>query len=305
MKTQISLSEVESLIRKNIEEKGLHNHISNDQIEEIKKKIKARLSMPSTGVMFYSSPESDIDGNIGMESGLEEAIAPTEEDQDDIINVQKTNNPVSHETTIDNSALDVSKKEGELETKEQIINHEAEELENKERELNNKEEELSYKPVLPNSLLQAEPGKLFIYDMTQLSLGGESLSNQPYNIMDNPESKTSMHDLWIQDGKVRAQLFKVEYKPIGEMVFDPFNGTTKFVEMPQPLESDLPQEERDGVQQAIDSQIPTEPMIDSVEPVTDVTLPMSQDMGLNGTNVQQAIESTVEKILRQYFSNAK
>ena len=116
MKTQISLSEVESLIRKNIQEKGLHNHISNDQIEEIKKKIKARLSMPSAGVMFYSSP--DVDG--GAESGLEEAIAPTEEDQDDVISVQKTNNPISHETTIDNNALDVSKKEGELETKEQI-----------------------------------------------------------------------------------------------------------------------------------------------------------------------------------------
>jgi hypothetical protein len=56
------------------------------------------------------------------------------------------------------------------------------------------------------------------------------------------------------------------------------------------------------VQQAIDSQTPTDPMVDSIEPVMDVTMPPSNDMGLQGTDVQKAIENTVEKILRQYFS---
>jgi hypothetical protein len=43
-------------------------------------------------------------------------------------------------------------------------------------------------------------------------------------------------------------------------------------------------------------------MVDSIEPVMDVTMPPSNDMGLQGTDVQKAIENTVEKILRQYFS---
>lgn len=311
MKKQISLSEIDSLIRNNINEKGFSSHISEEQIEEIKKKIKTRLSMPSAGI-FYMNPDfnnsgGDLGGDMG--GGLEEVnTVNPEEDFDNnntIINVKRDNDPVSHETKIDDTAMDVSKKEGELESKEQFLNQQEEELESKEQEIENKAEELKYKPVLPSSLLQAEPGKLFIYDMTQLSLGGESLSNQPYNTMDNPETKLSMHDLWIREGKIRSQLYKVEFKPIGEMIFDPFNGTSKFVEMQQPLESDLPQEERDGVQQAIDSQIPSEPMIDSVSPVTDVILPMSTDMGLDGTDVQKAIENTVEKILRQYFSNDK
>lgn len=309
MKKQISLSEVESLIRNSINEKGMSKHISEEQIEEIKKKIKARLAMPSAGVFFMNTAinrDVDGDGEVDMDGGfdaggIEEATIPSDE-EDQTIQVSQDNNPVSHETEIDDSAIENAKKEGELETKEQILSKQAEELESKEHQLNDKEEDLKYKPTLPDSVLQAEPGKLFIYDMNQLSLGGESLSNQPYNTLDNPENKSSMHDLWIKDGKVRAQLYKVEFKPIGEMVFDPFNGTSKFVEMQQPLESDLPKEERDGVQQAIDSQIPKEPMIDSVEPVVDVTMPQSDDMGLKGTDIQKAIENTVEKILRQYFS---
>lgn len=308
MKKQISLSEVETLIKNSINEKGMSKYISEEQIEEIKKKIKARLAMPSAGV-FYTNPirNTDVDGDGeldmggGFDGGIEEVQLPSDQ-ENETIPVSKDDNPVSHETEIDDSAIENSKKEGELETKEQILSRQAQELDYKEHQLNAKEEELKYNPTLPNSVLQAEPGKLFIYDMSQLSLGGESLSNQPYNTLDNPENKSSMHDLWIQDGKVRAQLYKVEFKPIGEMVFDPFNGTSKFVEMQQPLESDLPSDERDGVQQAIDSQIPKEPMIDSVEPVLDVIMPQSDDMGLQGTDIQKAIENTVEKILRQYFS---
>ena len=62
------------------------------------------------------------------------------------------------------------------------------------------------------------------------------------------------------------------------------------------------QEEVDGVQQAIDSQYPTEPMIDATEPVTDVTLPPSTDMGLEGADIQKTMETVIEKILRNYFT---
>lgn len=302
MKQEITLSEVDALIKKHISNKGLDGHISDEKIEEIKKKIKAKLAMPSGGI-FYMNPQVNgqdlsLDGDGGgldMGGGMEEASVPGQE-EDETINVQASPEPpVSHETVVDNNAMQYAKKEGELEHKEK-------ELTSKEIELDAKEQELAYKPQLPSSIEQAEPGKLFVYDQNQLSYGGEGLTNIKYNCMENPEGKKSMHDLWIEGGKIRAELFKVEYKKIGEMVFDPFNGTTKFVEMTQPTEDDLPQEEVDGVQQAIDSQYPTEPMIDATEPVTDVTLPPSTDMGLEGADIQKTMETVIEKILRNYFT---
>ena len=303
----MSLSEIESLIRSSINEKGLSNYVSDDQIEEIKKKIKAKLSMPSAGV-FYSNPTSNNNDNSLNDSepffdgSIEEDTSDSVSDSNQNIEVPKEDGVISHETEINDVAIENAKKEKELDIKNQELLDREEELRMKEKALQKKEEELKYKPSIPNSILQASPEKLFVYDMNQLSHGGEGLSVQPYNTLDNPENKTSMHQLWIEGGKVRAEIFKVEYKKIGEMIFDPFNGTSKFVEMQQPIESDLPKEERDSVQQAIDSQTPTDPMVDSIEPVMDVTMPPSNDMGLQGTDVQKAIENTVEKILRQYFS---
>ncbi len=305
MKKQISLSEVDTLVQNTILEKGLKNHITEEQIEEIKKNVRTRLGMPGMGV-FYMNPSHipgindaesnmvDAGGDFGG-GGMEETINNVEDQE--VVPVPAVDNAaISHETIVDDQSIDTAKKEGELEFKEKIIASKAEELQQK-------EEELSYRPTLPSFVEKAEPGQLFIYDRNQLSLGGESLSNTPYNCVGEPESKKSMHDLWINDGKVRAEVFQVEYKKLGELIFDPFNGASKFVEMTQPTPEDLPAEGVDAVQDAINSQYPTEPMIDSVSPVTDVTLPPNDDMGLAGANVQQAMEKAVEKILKQYFIN--
>lgn len=271
MKKQISLSEIESMIRNHIDEKGFKTHISDNQIEEIKNKIKTRMSMPSSGIFYMNPPEdtdSIIDAGGDFSGGMEEEVIPSnEEDQ----------------------TMPISNYESDIEASKEEVGID-------------QEQELSYQPQLPNAIQQAEPGKLFVYDMMQLALGGESLSSAQYNCKDNPELKQSMHDLWLNDGKIRAEIFKVEYKSIGELVFDPFNGTTKFVEMQQPLESDLPKEDREGVEHAINSQFPIDPMVDSTDPITDVILPPNTDMGLGGIDVQKSIENTVEKILRQYFS---
>ncbi len=307
MKKQISLSEVDALIKQTIFEKGLKNHISEEQLEEIKKKVRSKLTMPSAGV-FYMNPSvipgindanGDFEGGVGLGGdigvAMEEVVNNVEQD-DKVIEVPEVDDStISHQTIVDDQSINVAKKEGALEQKEQ-------ELSQKEQELKFKEQELQYKPSLPSFVEKAEPGQLFVYDMNQLSFGGESLSNVQYNSLQNPENKISMHDLWLNDGKVRAELFKVEYKKMGELIFDPFNGSTKFVEMTQPTPEDLPKEEVEGVKNAIDSQIPKEPMIDSVQPLTNVIMPASTDMGLVGADVQAALMRSVEDILRHYFT---
>lgn len=303
MKKQISLSEIDALVQKTVFERGLKNHISEEQIEEIKKNVRHKLSMPNMNA-FYVNPnpipginnaDSNMVDDFSSGGGMEEStIGNPEEEVVEVPSVDDST--ISHETIVDDQSIEDAKKEGELEQKEKMIA-------NKEVDLQQKEQELTYVPTLPNAVEKSEPGQLFVYDMNQLSLGGESLSNTPYNCKEAPESKMSMHDMWVNDAKIRAEIFQVEYKKIGELVFDPFNGTTKFVEMTQPTPEDLPSEDVDSVRDAIESQYPKEPMIDSIPPVTDVTLPPNDDMGLAGANIQQALEKAVEKILKQHFIN--
>jgi hypothetical protein len=44
-------------------------------------------------------------------------------------------------------------------------------------------------------------------------------------------------------------------------------------------------------------------MSDAVEPIKDVTLPLSQDMGLDTVNMHSAIDKKIEDILRNYLTN--
>lgn len=307
MKT-ISLGEIEALIRNKIKSKGLDTSISEDKIQEIKHKIKHRMGLPSTGV-FYMAPkinnddndDNDTNGdglidvsNVGLgdtDGGMEEQTVtmPVDNQSDDA---------VTQTTTVD---TDIAHKEGELSQKEQEIAKREQELNLRQMELDRKEQELKYKPQLPEFILKSQPAQLFIYDRNELSMGAESLSNMKYSVVGSPDTKKSMHELWIEEGKIKAEIFKVELQQIGVMEFDPTVGTCRFVEMTSPMPGDLPTEEKEGVQQAIDSQMPIEPMIDSVAPVIDVTLPASPDMGLNTPDVQKSMMDVVERALMDYL----
>jgi len=153
----------------------------------------------------------------------------------------------------------------------------------------------SYEPKLPDFIEKAEPEKIFIFKENELSVGGETLRTMPYHLCDNPDEKMSMEDMWLQKGKIRAEVYQVEFKKIGEMVFRPNDGICKFERTPEAIPSDIPADDQLTVQQAIQSQEPITPMEDSVEPVLDVTMPMTTDMGLNGPDVQKAAMEMIEK----------
>ena len=144
MKKQISLSEVDALVRKSILDKGLNSSITEQQIEEIKKKIKAKLSMPSNGAFFVNPtvvPDSiidsdgDFDGDMGGAGDISEIAGIDEEQSDeDVIEVPSTDEPVSHETIVDDKSMEMANKEGQLQAKEQELNQKQSELQNKEEE---------------------------------------------------------------------------------------------------------------------------------------------------------------------------
>lgn len=306
----MSISELENLIKKNISDKGLQNSISEEKIKEIKNKIKKHImTVPSFN--FFAADfnvNNDSDGMVDsgdMGGGMldEDNMNPGEEIQ---MPVQTANtSPVTQQTISNPEAnkenTELAKKEGELETREEFLARKEAELQERENALIAKEQEMSYKPEMPSFIEKAEPAKIYIYNENQLSYGSESLMKIPYGLVDDPENKKSMHEFWLEQGKVRAEVYQVEFKRIGDMVFKPLDGVCKFEQMSSPIPSNIPQEEREGVKQAIMSQQPIEPMVDSTEPVVDVALPLSSDMGLQTPDVSQELQKYIEHIMMSHF----
>lgn len=94
-----------------------------------------------------------------------------------------------------------------------------------------KTNETDYVPQLPSFVQKMEPEKFFIFSDQELSHGVESLTNAKFRLVNNPDQKTCIKEVWLSEGKTKAEVFMVEFNKIGELTFDPFNGTTKFVEM--------------------------------------------------------------------------
>jgi hypothetical protein len=277
------------MIRSKIKEKGLGADITDDKIREIKDSIKSK-------IRSEASP----------------AVAPSTEDVVfDVPATQVTDEPgripssVTQATTTDPNVLQVAKKEGELEVKQQAIDKREADVANREAELQRKKDELTYMPQIPVVLQGIEPEKVFIFDTNEISLGAEALSKTSFRTISNPDEKKSMSDLWIEGGVRQAEIFIAKFEKIGTITFDPFQGTSTFEEKKIEDAENPAQVPTDGLTpaQAQKSQEPSEPMSDAMVPVTDVSMPMSSDMGLQTIDAKSIIEKKVEDILRNYFLN--
>lgn len=88
----------------------------------------------------------------------------------------------------------------------------------------------AYEPTLPSFMDKIEPAKVIVFDMNELSEGGENLSHKPLRTFENPDVKKSMNDLWIEEGKRKADVYIVKLEKIGSLDFNYGNGTTRFEE---------------------------------------------------------------------------
>lgn len=88
----------------------------------------------------------------------------------------------------------------------------------------------AYEPTLPSFMDKIEPAKIIVFDMNELSEGGENLSHKPLRTFENPDVKKSMSELWVDEGKRKADVYIVKLEKIGCLDFNYGNGTTRFEE---------------------------------------------------------------------------
>ena len=91
-------------------------------------------------------------------------------------------------------------------------------------------EPTAYRAPLQDMLKDVEPEKIIIFDMNELSEGGENLAAKPFKTMADPEIRRSMRDLWAEDGKTKAEVYVAKFEKLGEIDFDYLSGTARFGE---------------------------------------------------------------------------
>jgi hypothetical protein len=88
----------------------------------------------------------------------------------------------------------------------------------------------AYAIEVPDFIKQIEPGKVIIFSQNELSEGGENLSNKPLRTFTNPDEKKSMHEFWMENGQMKAEVYIAKLEKIGDLEFNYANGTTQFIE---------------------------------------------------------------------------
>ena len=279
---KITTSELEEMIRKKMQESGLSDkEITEELLENLSDKIKEAVNKD------VKEKEEDIVLDVSPKTPT---ATPGE-----------APSPITQDVVEDPKSEELAKKEGELEEKEKEIQRRAAtidqkeiELGQREQQLRQKENEVAYKPELPKIFDKIGPEKIFIFDTDEISAGGEALSQTPFRLVSDPDVKRSMHDLWLEKGKKDADIFLVKFEKLGSINFDPFAGTSKYEE--KKFEIDKPEKPTGQVEEM------PQPPIDAIEPVKDVTQPLSNDMGLDAIDMEQMIKDKVEEILKNYFS---
>lgn len=206
MAEKITTSQIEEIIKEKLKSSGLTDESTiKDSVSKIKDKI------------LDEYKNRDKKETVTDEENIKFEIPAVEKPEG-----MEEPNPELIEKTVEQDF-----KEKELEDKEK-------ELTVKELELEEKEEQLEYKPQIPEPLKNIGKEEFFVFDENQISLGAEALSNLNFYLKNNPEAKCSMHSIWLNNAMTKADLFKVKFEKIGELEFDPYEGTTKLIQFRQP-----------------------------------------------------------------------
>jgi hypothetical protein len=277
---KISIDELNGMIKSKFLEKGAtEDDISTDVVKEMVNRIKTEVNK---GIVRTQPEEEEI---VNVNTAVETPeVSPGEEPE-----------AITTSTEINTDSEEVYRKEGELEEKERQLATKEEELRRKEEELRRKEEELQYQPVIPEKIQDMGAEKLFVFDENMLSAGAEKLSKTEMNLVERPEEKTTMHDLWLNDGKKDAEVYIVKFEKVGNIIFDPFEGVSEF-------HSNITEEEPEETSYEESKEEMQGNMKDSIEPVKDVTQPMTNDMGLTVNN-QEELDSRIEEIVKRYMAS--
>jgi len=201
MPKQINIEELKTLIANGIRQENLEGSLPEDAIERIKNKIiafKKREETKEIPTVVNENDGFEIPSSVNMDKEFpsENKITNNEEQQ---VNLSgDTNsffiNPGSSPTEMPSNPV------------------------------------MGYTPELPEILKKAEPSELFVFRYNDINETGENLSYKSMRLMDDPDVKKSMNDLWIEQGKTKAKIYVAKFEEIGEIEFNYSNGTSKFIE---------------------------------------------------------------------------
>lgn len=203
MSTKINIEELKALIANSIKEENLQNALPEDAVEKIKNKIISIKNKESAKEI------PDIVSEVDHSSlSLDNKFPKEDEEYEENIQIPEYIN--NQNETSDN--------------KDMFIQPGSEPL--------NKtfEPKMGYTPVLPEILKNTEPAELFVFKSSDLNQTGENLTYKPLRLMDEPEIMKSMQDLWIEQGKTKADVYVAKFEKIGEINFNYADGVSKFIE---------------------------------------------------------------------------
>jgi hypothetical protein len=280
MKKNISVQEIEEIIKNKLRQNGVLDIVGQEKVSEIKNKIK--------DILENGKKLQEVEAQNPI------AAQPAPE------KVQTSNPNITVKTTEDPEKTEIVKKETEIEIKQRELLQKEFELEQKEKELQQREKELSYRPEMPEVLKNIEPESIIVFSENELSLGSESLSNRKFRMKSDPDDKKSIHDLWLLSAITKANVYVVELKKIGDLIFNPYEGNATFENVTELL--DLPKlddeyEMNHNVEQAVQSQQPKEEMLDAIKPITDVSQPIMNVDELEKEKFHNNFKDAISKIV--------
>ena len=266
---KINTSQLEDMIRSNFLEKGAStDEIKDEIVKSISEKIKNK-SKEDSKMSEKSEEEEFVDVNISKPQDVEGKIPDA--------------------VTSSIKGLENSKEEA-LKIKEEELTKREEELNQRESYLKSIEKESKYEPELPEQIEELEPEKLFIFDENDISVGAEKLSTLEMNLLNSPEEKTNMRTMWLKDAVKNVDLYVANFEKIGNIEFDPFEGTAEFN-----ANTNKEVEEIDSEDIKLDMQ---GNMKDSIEPVSNVSQPIINESVELNPKSEQLAEDILASIIR-------
>ncbi|MEK6829623.1 MAG: hypothetical protein AABY15_05885 [Nanoarchaeota archaeon] len=201
-KQPITIEELKALIANGIKQENLHEVLPEDAIDRIKEKILSFKKREDAKEIPGIVSELDIPklqaGEVdNREIPDESQLIPSPEQQ---VNVSGNND--------NNFQVD----SGNIPTEQPYS------------------PTMGYAPELPEMLKKAAPSELFVFQYTDINESGENLSFKPMRLMDDPDVKKSMQELWIEEGKTKANIYVAKFEKMGEIHFNYTDGTSKFVQ---------------------------------------------------------------------------
>lgn len=207
--SKITQDELKSMIVSQIQSQGLSNVFNHDTVAEIQKRIN--------GEYQYNQSKKAIEQiNAPTTETIETVPAPMPES---IISEGPTSFPYEQEVQPEPAQNTDNVTSSSLQGSEPTdVPYEP------------KSNVAFSPPPLPTILEKIPAEKLIVWDYNELATSGEALAYRPIRTMDNPDYKTTMHELWMKSGNTKAEVYVAKFEKIGDLLFDYIQGTSRFVE---------------------------------------------------------------------------